>query len=117
MAHPRIFAFGLGLLALLFVFACLFVSRSITGSANDDTFDRGSSVAAVTQIGSLVILALLVAQSLWARAKRRKMQPTGQVSNRVFARTMFIIGAVSLLLALYTYAAIQELQSVAMLGS
>lgn len=116
LAHPRIFAFGLGLLALLFVSACLFVSRSITGSANADALERGSRVAAVAQIGSLVILALLVAQSIWARAKRRKMQPTGRVSNRVFAGTMIIFGAVSLLLALYAYATIRKLSEMAMSG-
>ena len=61
-----------------------------------------------------LILALLVVQSIWARAKRKKRMPTGQVSNRVFAGTMIIIGAVALLLALYTYATIRRLQEIAM---
>lgn len=116
LAHPRVFVFALGLLALLFVSACLFVSRSITGSVSAADLERGSRVAALTEIGSLVMLALLIAHSIWARARRRRMQPTGQVSNNVFAGTMIIFGAVSLLLALYTYVTIQELWGAAVSG-
>lgn len=114
MAWPRMYVATLSLLALLTVLGCLFVSRSITGWVSGAALQRGSRVAVATQIGGLVVLLILVVQSIRGRAKSRRMLATGQVTNRLFASTMIMLGLVSLLLCFYTQATILELQDMAM---